>query len=156
MEISSIDQEITDFDWYAVDSNGYLVQFASGGGTLPRSVALSSEALAQLHHYFLTLSTTETTTAHFNPDLSLVVSRLSNIYAYNLYIHSSANFAKSGLFAFNKTDLAHRDNYYHLVAYPAKPLLLTELPTAIRALISRTRLPFSIEGITTLNANDIQ
>jgi hypothetical protein len=154
MEISSIDQEITDFDWYAVDPNGYLVQFFSGGGTLPSSVASSSEALAQLHHYFLT-SSTETTTAHFNPDLPLVVPSLSNSYAYNLYIHSSANFAKSGLFAFNKTDLAHQDNYYHLVAYPAKPLLFTELPPAIRALISRTCLPFAIDGIATLNANDI-
>jgi hypothetical protein len=155
MEISSIDQEITDFDWYAVDSTGYLVHFASGGGTLPSSVASSSEALAQLHHYFLTLST-ETTTAHFNPDLQLVEPSLSNVYAYNLYIHSSANFAKSGLFAFDKTDLAHRDNHYHLVAYPARPLLLMELPADIRALISRTRLPFAIEGITTLNANDIE
>jgi hypothetical protein len=155
MEISDIDQDITDFDWYAVDPNGYLVQFSSGGGTLPSSVASSSEALAQLHHYFLTLST-ETTTAHFNPNLPLIVPSLSNSHAYNLYIQTYATSAKSGLFVFDKTDLAHYDNCYHLVAYPAKPLLLTELPPAIRALISRTRLPFAIAGIATLNANDIQ
>lgn len=154
MEISSIDQEITDYDWYAVDPNGYLVQFSSGGGTLPSSVASSSEALLQLHHYFLTLST-ETTTAHFNPNLPSVVPSLSTSHAYNRYIQAYATSAKRGLFVFDKTDLADYDNYYHLVAYPARPLLLTELPPAIRALISRTRLPFAIAGIATLNANDI-
>jgi hypothetical protein len=154
MEISSIDQEVTDYDWYAVDPHGYLIHFASRGCTLPDSVASSSEALAQLHDYFLTLPT-EPTTAHFNPDLLLVVPRLVEKHAYNLYVHSSAHFARSGLFAFDKTDLSHRDNRYHLVAYPAKPRSLAELPPTISALISRTRLPFAISGIATLNANDI-
>jgi hypothetical protein len=154
MEISSIDQEVTDLDWYAVDPTGYLVQFASGGGPLPSSVAACQEALVQLQHYFLSLSA-ETTTAHFNPNLPQVVPRLSNSYAYNLYSRSSADYAKSGLFAFAKTNLAHRDNQYHVVAYPAQPLLLQALPAPIRALVSRTRLPFAIGDSLTLNANDI-
>jgi hypothetical protein len=155
MEISSVDQEITDFDWYAVDLSGYLVQFSSGGGILPSSVAASSEILAQLTHYFLTLST-ETTSAHLNPDLPLLVPHVRNEYAAALYAYNSVNYAKSGLFAFNKTDLAHRDNCYHLVAYPAKPLSLAELPPGISTLVSRTRLPWAINGISTLDANAIK
>jgi hypothetical protein len=154
MEISSIDQEVTDFDWYAVDLNGYLVQFSSGGGILPGSVAASSEAVAQLTHYFLILST-ENTSAHLNPDLSVLVPHARNENATALYAYRSVNYAKSGLFAFDKTDLTHQDNRYHLVASPAKPLTLAELPPAISALVSRTRLPWAISGIATLDANAI-
>jgi hypothetical protein len=155
MEISSIDQEVTDFDWYAVDLTGYLVQFSSGGGSLPNSVAASSEALAQLTHYFLTLST-ETTAAHLNPDLSVLVPHAQNEAAAALYAYRSVNYAKSGLFAFDKTDLTHQDNRYHLVASPAKPLPFAKLPPAIGALVSRTRLPWAISGIATLDANAIE
>ena len=155
MEISSIDQEITDFDWYAVDLSGYLVQFSSGGGMLPDSVAASSEVLAQLTHYFLTLSTA-TTSAHLNPGLPLFVPHVRNEYAATLYAYSSVSYAKSGLFAFNKTDLAHRDNCYHVVAYPAKPLSLAELPADIGTLVSHTLLPWTISGLSTLDANVIE
>lgn len=110
MEISRIAQEITDFDWYAVDPSGYLVQFSSAGGRLPGSVAASSEALAQLTPYFLTLST-EATATHRPPDLSLFVPHVRNEYAATVYAYSSVNYAKRGLFAFNKTDLTHRANY---------------------------------------------
>jgi hypothetical protein len=131
------------------------VQFSSGGGRLPGSVAASNEAPAQLTHYFLTLST-EATAAHRPPDLSLFVPHVRNEYAATVYAYSSVNYAKSGLFAFNKTDLTHRDNYYHLVASPAKSLCLAELPSDIGRLVARTRLPWVIGEITTLDANAIE
>ncbi|UOQ51754.1 hypothetical protein [Hymenobacter cellulosivorans] len=123
MEISSIDQEVTDFDWYAVDTSGCVIQFASGGGPLPGSVAASIEALTQLHDYFLSLST-ETTTARLNPHLAQVVRNIvgKDEDAYRRYAHSFLNYGKRGLFAFDKTDLAHAENRYHLVAYPETPL----------------------------------
>lgn len=156
MEISSIDQEVTDFDWYAVDPDGYVIQFASGGGPLPGSVAASCEALTQLHDYFLSLSP-ETTTAHLNPRLVQVEPYLRNDEdAYGRYVHSFVNYGKRGLYAFNKTDLAHQDNRYHLVAYPEIPLLLAALPPHISALLSRTRVPFAVSRVDTVDANAIQ
>lgn len=117
MEITTIDQEVTDFDWYAVDTNGYLIQFASGGGSLPPSVALSSEALERLHQYFLALPM-KNSAVHINPNLAQVVKGMSDI---NRYIESSVSYAKRGLYAFDKSDLAHQDNLYHLVARPDAP-----------------------------------
>jgi hypothetical protein len=155
MGISRVDQKITDFEWYAVDLSGYLVQFSSDGGILPRSVAVSSEELAQLTHCFLTLST-DTTSAHLNPGLPLLVPHVRNGYAATLYTYGSVNYAKSGLFAFRKTDLTHRDNHYHLVVYPAKPLSLAELSPDIGRLVARTRLPWAVSGLLRLDANAIE
>jgi hypothetical protein len=152
MEITTIDQEVTDFDWYAIDPNGHLIQFASGGGSLPLSVVSSSEALEQLHRYFLALPV-KNLAVHINPNLAQVVKGMSDI---NRYIESSVGYANRGLYAFDKTDLAHQDNLYHLVARPDNPLLCNELPTHIIALVSRTRLPFAIAGLSTVDVDSIK
>jgi hypothetical protein len=149
MQISDIDQEVTDFDWYAVEANGYLVQFASGGGPLPASVASSLEALQQLHAYFLALPIQATPVR--------LTQLAADIVDVERYVKSFVNYAQRGLFSFDKTDLAHRNNMmYHLVAYPEAPLSLAELPTEIAALASRTRLPFPIVGVSTIDAKKIK
>jgi hypothetical protein len=46
MAISMIDEEVTDYDWFAVDKDGRVGHFTTGGiGTLPRVVADSSDNL---------------------------------------------------------------------------------------------------------------
>ena len=44
--------EVYDYDWFAVDGNGYLLHFASAGGMLPVSVAASEEVLLKLKALF--------------------------------------------------------------------------------------------------------
>lgn len=51
-EISDIEEECEDLDWYAVDESGYIGHFATGGrGFLPRSVKNSSENRLTLHSF---------------------------------------------------------------------------------------------------------
>jgi hypothetical protein len=53
MKISETEQESTDFDWYAVDEEGFLAHFTSAGFKyLPVSVVADVEALQVLDDYF--------------------------------------------------------------------------------------------------------
>lgn len=152
MLISAIEQEVTDFDWYAVDLAGCLVHFASGGGPLPSSVASSHEVVEQLHAYFLALPL-RAATAHINPHLAQVVQGVVDM---NRYVESFTGSAQRGLFAFDRTTLASQANQYHLVASPGNILLVEQLPPTIATLVSRTRLPFAVNDILVLDVDSIQ
>lgn len=130
MHIPAHDQHDADIDYFAADSEGHVLHVASGGGRLPGSVAASEEVLLELHAYFL--SRAETTSAE--PGEGVAV--------HHTEYPSHARYARRGLFSFGKTDLhngAH--GQYRLVARPAQPLTVAELPKAIGQLLSRTRLP---------------
>lgn len=154
MRIDEIDQEVNDFDWFAVDINGCIIHFASGGGKLPNSVSASREDLAQLHAYFLSLPTISAP-VQINPNLAQVIENLSDISRYTA---SSVKYAQCSLFSFNKTDLTHprSNNFYHPVAYPENALSLAELPATIAAIISRTILPFSVRGVFKIDVDTIE
>ena len=49
---SIVYSEVYDYDWFAIDDNGYLLHFASAGGMLPVSVAASEEVLLKLKALF--------------------------------------------------------------------------------------------------------
>ncbi|OON69074.1 hypothetical protein [Hymenobacter sp. CRA2] len=143
MRIDAAEQADSDIDWFAVDGDGHVVYLASGGGTLPESVAASEEALLQLHQYFLTLPET--------PAAALVQIE-PNAQQSGRNYQSFARYARRGLFAFDKTRLnAPADTGYHLVARPASPLLLGTLPGPIAALLLRTQLPLSVQDATQLD-----
>jgi hypothetical protein len=154
MRIKEIDQEVYDFDWFAVDTGGYLVHFASGGGNLPNTVAASREDLEELHEYFLALPIISAS-VHINLNLAQTVKNIPDMHWYT---ESSIEYAQRGIFSFNKTDLTHprTNNYYHLVAYPENALSLTELPATIATLVSRTILPFSVRGAFEIDADIIE
>lgn len=144
MRIEEIDQEDADIDWFATDSNGYILHVASGGGILPKSVAASQEVLLELHQYFLTL-----------PELKVaeVVNGAEEASSYQ----SFARYARRGLFSFEKTRLHERaDTRYHLVARPLRPLLLQELPAPLAELLGRTRLPGSVAEQVALDVATIR
>lgn len=154
MRINEIDQEVYDFDWFAVDTDGHLIHFASGGGKLPNSVSASREDLEQLNAYFLS-SSIISAPARINPNLAQTVKNISDIHRYT---ESSIEYSQRGLFSFSKTELTHphSNNSYHLVAYPEKPLSLAELPDTIAALASRTILPFSVRDVFKIDADAIE
>jgi hypothetical protein len=53
MVISDEDQEVTDFDWFAVDKDGRVGHFTTGGdGVFPRTVAASSDELQFITDFF--------------------------------------------------------------------------------------------------------
>lgn len=146
MRIDEIDQEDADIDWFATDSRGHILHFASGGGILPESVAASEEALLELHQYFL--SRPETSTAE---RVAVEVSANGGGNYRNF-----AHYARRGLFSFGKTLLNERaDRHYHLIARPSQPLTVAELPEHLAELLSRTKLQGSVASLTTLNASSI-
>ena len=53
MEISEEEQQTRDFDWYAVDEEGFLAHFTSAGfKRLPASVVADAEGLEVVDNYF--------------------------------------------------------------------------------------------------------
>ena len=142
MPIPTHDQLDADIDWFATDAAGHIVHVASGGGRLPESVAASQEALLALHQHFLTRP--ETGAAQ--------VAEGANAADAS----GAARYARRGLFSFAKTDLhAPTDAQYRLVARPAVPLTVAELPPALAQLLRRTRLPGPVAGRVALDAATI-
>lgn len=139
MIISAIDQEVSDFDWFARDSEGYLVHFVSCGNRLPDSVADSYERLALLETYFSALPILFTK-AEISPDLDTTLVLDSNCYL---------KYACRGLFSYKGSQWPNSS--YELIASPAQAVKLTDLPPAIAKLVSRTKLNFSVLGLASLS-----
>jgi len=138
MQISEIDQEISDFDWFAIDCNGYVVHFSSGGNQLPHSVAASKESLDLLQHYFLSLPILFSKTEIF-------VAPTNTPFPYLAY-------ARRGLFSYEAIQYAWpMHTSYELTARPLRALALANLPAEIAELVSKTQLGFSIIGLVSLD-----
>jgi hypothetical protein len=147
MRIDETEQEDADIDWFAVDSAGHIVYFASGGGVLPESVAASEEVLLQLHQYFLTLP---------EPADATQVRVEANAERSGRSTEGFVRYARRGLFAFDKTLLnEHRDMRYHLVARPAQPLTVTQLPKDLATLLRRTQLPGPVAEATRISISTV-
>ncbi|WP_310393291.1 hypothetical protein [Hymenobacter sp.] len=143
MCISKEEQQAYDFDWFAVDADGYLVHLSSWGGKLPASVADSRENLETLESYFGTLpelSTNEEIEATFtaatpNGDLS-----------------SYLEYVRRGLFSFDRIDYNNHDSCaYRLVARPPRPVRAADLPPGIAAVVIQTQLPSAVTGLANLD-----
>jgi hypothetical protein len=146
MQITTLDQEDADIDWFATDVNGYILHVASGGGILPESVAASEEMLLELHQYFLTLPETASADA----------VRLEGGASSGGGYQGSARYAYRGLFSFVKARLHDRaDTRYYVVARPVRALTVAEVPGRIAELLSRTKLPVSVTQQTTFDASTI-
>lgn len=142
MPIPTHDQLDADIDWFATDANGHVLHIASGGGLLPGSVAASQADLLALHQHFLTRP--ETGAAQLAEGTNAAEAS------------GAARYARRGLFSFAKTDLhAPLDTRYQLLARPAVPLHLTDLPPELAPLLRRTRLPAPVAGLATLDAATI-
>ncbi|NVO85565.1 hypothetical protein [Hymenobacter terrestris] len=139
MLIPDHDQIDADIDYFATDTNGHILHVASGGGVLPASVAASQTDLLALHQHFLTRP--ETGAAQLAEGVDMAEAS------------GAARYARRGLFSFAKINLHNRaDSHYQLVARPAVPLLLAELPPEMAQLLHRTQLPGSVATLDQLDA----
>ncbi|OWP63863.1 hypothetical protein CDA63_06530 [Hymenobacter amundsenii] len=139
MPIHDHEQIDADIDYFATDATGHVLHVASGGGVLPASVAASQTDLLALHQHFLTRPETGVAQLAEGVDTAEV--------------SGAARYARRGLFSFAKTNLHDRaDARYQLVARPAVPLLLAELPPELAQLLSRTQLPGSVAALDHLDA----
>jgi len=141
MEISAIDQEVSDYDWFAVDKEGNVGCFASGGGILPRSVAESAEDLKLLVNYFQALKAEESnyclaTAFNFPKD---IVTDKQREYFLSSYAYYSAR----GLYSFDRNQLDRRGRAeafeYGPITVPTNPLSIGQLPIEIQQIIMKTQ-----------------
>jgi len=146
MRIDELEQETSDIDWFATDSSGYIIHFASGGGSLPESVASSQEILLQLYQYFLALPDTASASQ---------VQAEPNV-AKGADYQSFIRYARRGLFSFEKASLSNlADPVYSLVARPVVPLTIKNIPEPIATLVRRTTLSDSVLDKMQLLVTDI-
>ncbi|MBO5908067.1 MAG: hypothetical protein J6Q85_07975 [Clostridia bacterium] len=119
MRITNIDLQCEDIMWFAVDKNGYVVEFTSGGiGNVPEFVCADREENDFLEDYFK--NRLAETTAE-----KLIVS-----YEDNDLINDAVVLSRKGIFCFD----ASGDSYDKL-SMPEAPLNVENLPSDIRKIL---------------------
>ncbi len=147
-------QSYMDIDWFAVDINGIIVNFASGGGQLPKSIASSKELTEKVFSYFDNLSYKEQN-IFINDDLSQM-KEFSSEEVRLKYLQSYVSMSKKGVYSFDKTILGNFDDeQYHLVCFPEACLKLDELPLDIQEILKQTRIDKDITKVNKLLICDI-
>jgi hypothetical protein len=108
----------TEFDWFAVDGDGHIGHFATAGyGPVPAAVLTRMEDVQGLQERVLQLP---------------IIGRAKRRPWASGDIENWLQLAKRGLFSY---DFKSHSGPYRLVATPAQPLRVTELPEALSALI---------------------
>ena len=141
MEIPAIDQETSDYDWFAIDSKGNIGHFASGGGILPHSVAASAEDFESLTDYFKLLKAEGNTYSlapffEFPKDIKTDAQR-------EYFLSSYVRYSARGLYSFDRNQLDRKGKAdafgYGLITVPANPSSVNQLPITIQNILIKTR-----------------
>ena len=140
--ITEEDEAALDLDWFALDRDGAVGHFTTGGcGALPRSVASSKADLDAVREYLLSLP--ETGAALVNHDRRETIPLFPSARrepAARLRPWTAT--AARGMYAYDYIeDRRRRPRPYLVVARPELPLTADELPPAIRSILNRTVLP---------------
>jgi hypothetical protein len=154
MVISEVDQEVYDYDWFAVDKEGHVGHFATGGnGAMPRVVAASREDLQFVADYFNAQApSTKATlaprarkaaedadwrTGWTGPPID---TEAAAAHCFEDFIRM----ASRGLYSFDHSyALDHRAirarpcPLYYRIAIPIKPLHAADLPVEVRMVLNR-------------------
>ncbi|MBD2769589.1 hypothetical protein IC235_17000 [Hymenobacter sp. BT664] len=128
-----------DVDWFAFNNLNAVLHFASAGGLVPYFV---DEHISELATKVLSLPIVSPEVI-INEDLSNFVS-LPDQKSFDLYVESFLNFARRGLFSYDKSILNNYESpLYYLVAAPSKALDRKELSDSLLSLIPQTILPIN-------------
>jgi hypothetical protein len=103
----------SEFDWFALDREGYVGHFSSGGGhILPQIVRSYLSEQLTLDKYFMELS----------------LSKSAQLVRTDENREDWLKMAQRGLYSF---DFNHWNGPYILIAKPDKPISKSDLPTEI-------------------------
>jgi hypothetical protein len=142
LKITDIEQQTQDFDWFAIDQEGFIGHFAIGGhGALPASVAKSREELERITKFFLE-ELSANTTAIVDRGVLLLVHLQPTAKAETRYLHGFVEAAERGLYSYDAYMDETRPTGYFRVAVPANPLNITKIPIEIATILQQTKLPF--------------
>jgi hypothetical protein len=135
MEINTEEMFSTDWDWFAVDQEGRLAHFASGGyRNLPKTVRSSKEDLDLLLEYFsgLEVRVRPLVEQHFNEKVAPDGAQLD----WSSFIEMAGR----GLYSYDTEMTPGATGNYLLVVRPPMPLTLGQLPPDIQSILRRTTL----------------
>ena len=119
MRITNIDLQCEDLMWFAVDKNGYIVEFTSGGiGNVPEFVCEDRDSNDLLVDYFMNISN-ETTSEQ------LIVP-----YEDNDLLNDAIALSKKGIFCFDASG-----DSYEKISLPVLPLHMENLPDNIKRIM---------------------
>jgi len=138
MEISAIDQEVSDYDWFAIDTQGNVGHFASNGGILLESVAASAENLQLVVDHFK--SSQVITGFRLAPTFSYP-SDIKSIEQKKIFVSSFTAYSEYGLYSFDRYEPNYRGDLskqnYIPVSQPNKPIHINQLPETIQVILSK-------------------
>ncbi|TGE22952.1 hypothetical protein [Hymenobacter metallicola] len=136
-----------DIDWFAVDIQGHLIHFASGGGLVPAAVGrLPEKTILNIANYFTSL-----------PVLTHQIQVTPEAAATGGDLSSFTQYVQRGLYSFDKTTLNQLlDTNYHLVGAPMQRITLSTLPAAVVTLIAQVTLPLPVAEVAILDTSIIQ
>ena len=116
MRITMIDLQCEDIMWFAVDKNGYIMEFTSGGmGNVPEFVCADRETNDLLVDFFMK-NLFDSTFEHLEVE-----------YADNDLMNEAISLSRKGIFCFDAVG-----DSYNLICAPEKPLNVDNLPDDIR------------------------
>ena len=143
-----------DWDWFAVDREGFVGHFTSGGvRRLPNSVRQDRERVEFLDHYF-----SEEAPAIGGwfpaPNVEDEVGPFKDEAARRWFFESFAEVACCGAYSYNTELRPGKGEDYYLVAMPQQPLKLEEVPEAVQHLLIQTLAPLSFRERVRIPANE--
>ena len=134
------EQEYGDLDWYAVDEQGNVGEFLTGGHRLlPPSFASNKEISETLSDYFGNLPFEEGDFT-FCPNLEKNMRELKAGEINERFMPSSQKMAARGLYSYDSDSYVYKERPYFRVALPKKALKLAELPPEIRVILESLKI----------------
>lgn len=138
--ISVEEQNSYDFDWFAVDSEGYLAHFASGGCSLPKSIGEFFDSISIMMLAEDVQSINDSSEFVINPELTNL-KELNDENSLKNYVRTFVAYARKGLYSYDTAQPARLHNKeYHLIASPVNRLNINALPQSISRLIKTSYL----------------
>jgi hypothetical protein len=126
-----------DWDWYAVDTDGYIAHFTSAGlRALPLSVKQHADTALALIAYFegrLECSATVLPSDQAKRE----VAQITDEARIELRLRDYIRAARRGLFSYDTEMVFGDTSGYYLIASPEVPLRIDDLPSEIRSIILR-------------------
>lgn len=149
---SDEEQQTSDIDWYAFDSQGKIAHFASAGRMLPKTVAEARVATRALNEYFRSLDRRQGT-AQVHPHLWRHIQICEQ--KREAFLKDYTSLGERGLYSFHAAEMEASEPYVG-ACIPLLPLSVQQLPPEMQAYLSRFRLRGrSIAERSGIHENDI-
>jgi hypothetical protein len=143
-------------DWFAPDALGHLAHFATGGrGPVPQHATLTQQRL--LNNFFRALPIRSEVQEAAGWDTHAGIPK-GNARRRKLYLDDYASMSSRGLYSYSVPASWDSSVYYFCVTKPSTtPLLVTDLPTEIRALLlsSGYVLPLNLGQASVIDLDEL-